>query len=154
MRLFRRNLVLIVVATAIGCSDNTGPTTIPGVFILRTVDGETVPGISPAPLDPAFRTLSGTVTLHADGTAILFEHRIDFTQTPAAQEAITRVLSYSLDGHRIIINPDDCPPNATCMAIRGILLNSTLSLNSPFGGDFTYVYHRADDSDLLRPHEL
>jgi hypothetical protein len=121
--------------------------------VLRTIDGQSVPGIS-APLDPSFRTLSGTVRLEADGTAILFEHRIDFTQTPAAQEAITRVLSYRLDGHRIIINPDDCPPNATCMEIKGVLLNSTLSLDSPFGGDFTYLYHRVDEPEEGIPNLL
>ncbi|HWL39813.1 MAG TPA: hypothetical protein VNO75_06200 [Gemmatimonadaceae bacterium] len=114
---------------------------------MRSVNGESVPDVPEPTDDPSFIVLSGTVTLAVDGTAVLNEHRVDFTQTPAAQETITRVLSYELDGHRIIINPDDCPPNATCLPITGILINSTLSLNSPFGGDFTYLYHRAEEHD-------
>jgi hypothetical protein len=142
MRLPRlTGFALLVVATAtIGCGDPTSP--LPGVFVLRSVNSDPLPAeLGPGPGGSTI-VLSGFVTLQADGTAVL----VTVTRGGIlGEQTSTRVLRYRLDKHRIVIEPTDCPPNALCALITGVLINSDLSLDFGFSPDGPiYLYHRAD----------
>ena len=156
MRLLSAKLLPVLAAAVIACGETTGPGSIPGTFVLRSVDGKSLPFTRSGPtIDPSHSVLGGTVTLDADGTVTLVERRRFFGQP--TDEIVTLVSSYRLDGPRIAIGPGDCPPNticepnpncpsdAVCWSVKGVLINSMLSLDSPFGPDLTYLYHVVTD---------
>lgn len=144
MRLARLKVAFVVAAAAIGCSDATGPTTIPGVFVLQAVNGRPLPveiglGIGGPPV-----LLSGTLTLNADGTAVVVERTRLAT---GAETTSTGVLGYELDGHNIFFVSSNCTgAPSICVPVKGVLVNSSLSLRVVPGPDgFTYLYHRLND---------
>jgi hypothetical protein len=149
-RVISSKVLLAAVIIMIACSDATGPGSIPGTFVLRSVNGESLPFTPRGPLiDPSHSVVAGTVTLDADGTATLVERRRFFGQP--TDEIVTRVAGYRLDGQRITIGPPDCPrnticeprpcpPNEVCINVKGVVINSSLSLRAPFDSDFNYVY--------------
>jgi hypothetical protein len=151
MRLLSTIRFAVLAAIVIACGETTGPGAIPGTFVLRSVHGESLPFTPSGPLiNPSHSVVAGTVTLDADGTATLVERR-RFIGQPA-DEIVTRVAdNYRLDGQRISIGPPDCPrdgiceprlclPNALCKNVKGVIINSTLSLRAPFDSDFNYLY--------------
>ncbi len=143
MRLSGLRIVLVVAATAIACSGVTPPASIPGVFVLQSVNGDPLPAeVGFGPGGPP-SILSGTFTLNADGSGVVSEVIRPSLGTPVTS---TMQVRYDLDGYRITITRTACPPNALCIPFEGALVNRTLQLDRAVGSDAViYLYHRVDD---------
>jgi hypothetical protein len=142
MRLIGPKALLLISLAAIACSDTTSPT-IAGIYVLRSVDGRELPAPIPSPIPEFTTVLAGIVTLHTDGTATIMERTRPFDTS--TEETSTKRMTYDLDGNNIVLFWTDCPPNALCIPISGVLFGSMLSLNvAPFTENgLMYVYHRA-----------
>ena len=133
---------LAVVAATLACSDATGPDSIPGQFLLQSVNGQRLPaGIGPGPGGGAI-VLSGSLTLYADGTGALQERT---SGGIGGEQFFLRSLTYRREGYRILIDAFDCPSLALCGPIVGVLINSTLTLDrGPNGHEYIYRFAAID----------
>jgi hypothetical protein len=86
----------------IGCADGTGPDALPGLYLLTTVDGITLPVIIASDVDYTEEMLSGEVRLDEDGTFA------DITATRITSggnvriEIIEATGTYRLEGDQVV----------------------------------------------------
>lgn len=129
-----------VVAISLACSDATGPDSIPGQFLLESIDGRQLPAEIGPGLGGATVVYSGNLSLYADGTGSLQERT---SGGIGGEQFFVRSLTYRREGYRIVIDAIDCPGLALCPPIIGVLFNSTLRLDrGPSGQE--YLYRHAD----------
>lgn len=131
---------LAVVATTLACSDATGPDSIPGQFLLESIDGRELPAELGPGLGGATIVYSGNLSLYADGTGALQERT---SGGNGGEQFFVRSLTYRREGYRILIDAIDCPGLALCPPIIGVLINSSLMLDrGPSGHE--YLYQRVE----------
>lgn len=122
---------LILAATTIACSEPLTPSSVSGFYVLESVNGQPLPAIlSPIP-EATISVIYGTVTLMSDANAFTVERRREVRQNVPSERTYTSNLRFVLDGNRIgfII---DCPPNANCISIEGLISGSSLEV--AYGG--------------------
>ena len=81
----RSILVLIgSLAAFAACGDDapTGSWTVPGIYDLRTINGEPLPFVIPQPDGATIEITAGRLTINTDGT---FIDRLDYTETRGAE---------------------------------------------------------------------
>ena len=127
MRLSCQKAFLLLLVSTIGCTDSTGPLTLPAQFELENISGRqlptyfsTTPGLTPT-------ILSASLTLDNAGKAVMTEHRREFDGTEAT---ITNTFDYRIkDNHIEIGSFEPCPINAMCIGtLKGTISGETLSL--------------------------
>jgi hypothetical protein len=146
MRLSCQKAFLVLLVSAIGCDDNTGPLAFPAQFQLENINGRQLPTyFAPTP-GPTKTILSASLFLDNAGQALMVEHRREFD---GAESIVTNTSNYTIRGNQIEINSfEPCPINSIfCIGtVNGTISGQTLSLSiveiSPWGG-IVYNYRIA-----------
>ena len=145
MRLSCQKAFLLLLVSTIGCTDSTGPLTLPAQFDLENINGRQLPTyFSPTPgLTPTI--LSASLTLDNAGKAVMTEHRRAFDGTEAT---ITNTFDYKIKDNQIEIGSfEPCPINAICIGtLKGTISGETLSLivvQVSINGSIVYNYRIA-----------
>lgn len=127
MRLSCRLASLVLAATTIACSEPLTPSTVSGFYLLESVNGQPVPVvIGPIP-EETITVLDGSVTLTSDANAYIYERRREVRQNVPSERTYSSRLRFVLDGTRMGF-PIDCPPNANCMLLEGIIFGERLRI--------------------------
>lgn len=112
----RLRLPLLVLATALGCTDSQEPTRPSGAFALQRVGSDALPAVVFTSDDVSLRTIADTLRVDPGGTGT----RIivgDYTPANGPRSEPTRSegpFTYQIIDNTISI-AFDCPPNANCV---------------------------------------
>jgi hypothetical protein len=127
MRLSCRFAFLVFAATTIACTEPLTPSSVSGYYELETVNGQPLPVIiGPIP-EETITVLEGSVTLTTEATAYTFERRREVRQNVPSERTYLSNRRFVLDGNKIGF-PIDCPINANCISVEGVILWETLRI--------------------------
>ena len=131
MRLFCRLASLLFAATTIACSEPLTPSSVSGYYELESVNGQPLPVIiGPIP-EETITVLEGSVTLTSEADAYTFERRREVRQNVPSERTYSSRVGFVLDGIKIGFL-FDCPPNANCISVEGLILGKKLRI--AYGG--------------------
>lgn len=127
MRLSCQKAFILVLVSAIGCDDGTGPLALPAQFELVNINGRQLPTYFSATPGNTPTILSASVALDNAGQAVITEHRREFD---GVERTITNTSDYTIRDNQIEINSfAPCPINASCIGtVDGMISGEALSL--------------------------
>ncbi|HJQ52952.1 MAG TPA: hypothetical protein VJ825_03805 [Gemmatimonadaceae bacterium] len=141
MNLSCKTILLATLASALACSDSTGPKTVEAQFVLHDIGGRLLPTYPAATPGLTPTILDGTVTLYSSGQATIFEHRTEWNGVDATY---TTPYTYKIRNNVVEFAPlTPCPPAAICAGPPAGTLSLTLgrmSLNMG-GAEFPIIYN-------------
>jgi hypothetical protein len=95
MRLSCQKVSLLILASAIACSEPAGPRTVSAQFELQAINGRPLPTyLAPTP-GPTATILSSTLVLEKTGKGVMTEHRDDMFQ---GETTSTYTFDYRING--------------------------------------------------------
>ena len=138
------NRLKILLALAIvGCSQSTEPAHLKGTYRLNDIDGRALP--TPPAFTPGLTPmiLSSVLTLQADGTATVSDHRIEWN---GVDDVLTYSYTYTISGLDISFVVPPCPPDAICawdssVNFSGKIIGDNLSLIRWHVNEDPIVFH-------------
>ena len=108
---------ILVTAFCFACSDTTGPGHLGVRYILRDIDGRSLPTlVAIAPALPATVASSG-LTFDLLGNAIFTDHRIE---SGGLNHVVTGRYTYRVQGDSVSFTPQPCPGLLECILIYNI----------------------------------
>ena len=126
-RLYCQKIALLVSAFVLGCGEPLSPDTVAAGYVLETVNGQPLPVVlSPIP-EESISVIGGSVTLTKAQRAITLERRRELHANVPTEEWYISNFTFTLDGNAITLYPE-CPPNALCGTLDGVLSGEALSL--------------------------
>lgn len=129
-------LALLCAATSItACGDaTTGPSRALGIYVLRSVDGQTLPYVLFASGGDTTSVLDESLSFSTGGHATRITRTRSVVNGGAAQLfSSTESVAYTVDGVLIAVQTV-CPPNASCVAPEhGTISETELALSHGSG---------------------
>lgn len=144
MRLSCQKIILLVSAVTLGCSEPLTPADVAAAYVLETVNGDPLPVVVRPIPEESIAVIAGSVTLTTAQRAITIERRRELHNNVPSENTYVSNFTFELDGDAITLYPE-CPPNALCGTLDGVVSGETLSLtygrysNAPL----VYTYRKA-----------
>ena len=130
----RKLLAVVITLIAVGCGDSTAPAgSVAGTWTLKTINGFSVPFVSPQSGGNTIELTSDIITATATGTFTQMTVVKTTTGGQVTIDSIPDAGSYTISGHTVTFDFTSDAPTGS-----GILDGNTLTVTT----DITLVYKR------------